>query len=571
MIRSRKLGIFPEPQKVAFKSSESRSVLPVSYTTKPAQAKAVSSWCAKNGLVYGAGDGAMELRLVRREDEETLYVAELNRLCEEKYRIEISTSPLSADIVYASERGLQYALSTLASLHRKGGYIDCSIEDYPSFALRGVIEGFYGPPWGDEQRAAVIRLLADYKMNTYVYGPKDDPYHRDRWADRYDAESLKRLKALIELTRDSGVTFCYSIGPGLSLRYSSDDDRRSLIAKLEQLYEVGVRSFALLLDDIPRFLQHPEDVERYPDLISAQIELVSRVYDGLLRLDSSIELAVCPTDYHGRGDEYTVSRLGRSIHPAIDIYWTGPEICSRELTLQDAARFAEATHHLPLYWDNYPVNDLEMSQEMHIGPYENRDRGLWRFSRGIISNGMQFAEVSKIPFVTIACFAWNPEAYDRDACNHEAIERVVGSDDGPLFELFAENLRESCLTSDTAPLLAQALERFRFQFGYEDRERALNELAERLQPLFEVSRRLGADLANRELQQELRPWLEKFRVGVEILRDTILAIQHSDSIGRAELLSRYEAYMANPVRVFSDVLYPALGSMLELIGPPQGG
>jgi len=47
------------------------------------------------------------------------------------------------------------------------------------FRRRGIVEGFFGPPWSIEQRCAMFEFGAKHAMNTYLYAPKDDPYHRE--------------------------------------------------------------------------------------------------------------------------------------------------------------------------------------------------------------------------------------------------------------------------------------------------------------------------------------------------------------------------------------------------------
>ena len=47
-----------------------------------------------------------------------------------------------------------------------------------SFAVRGVVEGFYGTPWTHDARLEVISFLAARGMNAYAYAPKDDARHR---------------------------------------------------------------------------------------------------------------------------------------------------------------------------------------------------------------------------------------------------------------------------------------------------------------------------------------------------------------------------------------------------------
>ena len=45
--------------------------------------------------------------------------------------------------------------------------------------LRGVVEGFYGTPWTFQDRADIIDFCRRNNLNSYVYAPKDDPYHRE--------------------------------------------------------------------------------------------------------------------------------------------------------------------------------------------------------------------------------------------------------------------------------------------------------------------------------------------------------------------------------------------------------
>ena len=49
------------------------------------------------------------------------------------------------------------------------------------FGIRGVVEGFYGVPWQHEDRLWLLERMRGWGMNTYVYAPKDDPFHLARW------------------------------------------------------------------------------------------------------------------------------------------------------------------------------------------------------------------------------------------------------------------------------------------------------------------------------------------------------------------------------------------------------
>jgi hyaluronoglucosaminidase len=110
------------------------------------------------------------------------------------------------------------------------------------FAVRGVIEGFYGNPWTHEQRLECVRFIGARGMNTFVYGPKDDPLVRRSWRVPYADDALRRISELVVAGADAGVEIVYAISPGLSIRYSSERDGETLLGKLEQVAALGFSS-----------------------------------------------------------------------------------------------------------------------------------------------------------------------------------------------------------------------------------------------------------------------------------------------------------------------------------------
>ena len=75
------------------------------------------------------------------------------------------------------ERGAFYAIQTLKQLAVENEIPYMTITDYPDMPYRGVVEGFYGTPWSHETRVSLLDFYGKFKMNSYLYGPKDDPYH----------------------------------------------------------------------------------------------------------------------------------------------------------------------------------------------------------------------------------------------------------------------------------------------------------------------------------------------------------------------------------------------------------
>ena len=191
-------------------------------------------------------------------------------------------------------------------------------------------------------------------------------------------------------------------------------------------------------------------------------------------------------------------------------------MCSPAITATEAARFARATHRPPLYWDNYPVNDVAMTNEMHIGPYQNRDRDLDRFCVGILANAMEHAEASKIAISTIADYLWDPNGYDPETSWRAAIERVGGAADAPLWLCSPTRFGQAVSPTPNPRALTEALDRFAFESEYGDpvdARRALAGFADDLRAA--ADHLLGDGMENRRLQAELLPWLEKFRAGAD--------------------------------------------------------
>lgn len=111
-------------------------------------------------------------------------------------------------------RALAYALHTFSKFVREnGGFYTGVYSAFPRFKIRGMIEGFYGKPWTMAQREKAMQVMAENRMNTYIYGPKDDPYHRERWRELYDAEHLQLLQAMIRLCDSCHMDLQYMLAP----------------------------------------------------------------------------------------------------------------------------------------------------------------------------------------------------------------------------------------------------------------------------------------------------------------------------------------------------------------------
>lgn len=438
-----------------------------------------------------------------------------------------------------------------------------------SLGIRGVVEGFYGRPWTRAQRHDMIAFIAELGMNSYVYSPKDDPYTRSHWRDPYPDDAAEELRELAHHARELGVSLWYGLSPGLSMRYSEPSDIDAVRAKLDHVRLLGVTDLALFLDDIPGRLQHPGDAAAFPDLVAAQLHLIGEVSAEFTTQADAPRFAVCPTEYWGHGDEPYISALGAGLPEGTELFWTGRAICSPELTAPEAETFARSSGRRPLYWDNFPVNDVAMTHELHIGPYLGRDPQLERASVGIVANPMPLAEASKIGIACVADFCRDPHGFDAEASWEAALGRVVGSRDADAFREFADAFRGSALCADDAPRFAAQLERFAFDYQFGSPAEAVAELRLYLAHLAGVAERMGR-LENRALANEIAPWAAQYARGIAAVDAAVTALESSGAgeppqlfgAARDAVWDRLVEFRAARLRAFGDLVDMFLSDLI---------
>ena len=285
--------------------------------------------------------------------------------------------------------------------------------------MRGIIEGFYGPPWSWDDRRRISEVLAGAGMDTYVYAPKNDPLHRHEWRQPYDDAFLDELG---RLARPGGLRVGFAVSPGLSIDASSASDRSALLAKVHQATAVGVSLVVLCLDDLPPA----------PGLGAVHGELTAWLADAV---GDGIELAVIPTHYTGCVRTPYLDELDARVPPGVAIGWTGRLVVNDEITTADAKAWSAAMGgRRPLLWDNTPVNDALMAGRLRAGPLRGREAGLVAHLAGYLANPMIQASAS-VPALLSAA-AWlrgdDPWAVWADAVGPQRLLAEACDSDVPL-------------------------------------------------------------------------------------------------------------------------------------------
>lgn len=410
------------------------------------------------------------------------------------------------------------------------------------FAWRGIVEGFYGKPWTTEERMDMLSFMSEAGMNAYMYAPKDDPYHRQKWRIPYPARQLGNLKRLAAHARSVNVSFVFAVSPGLSLRYSDRRDADALAAKMTVLHDAGVRDFALLLDDIPATLANEADRKAFGSLAGAQAALANNVRDRLQRISPQARLLICPTQYQGDPSTDYLLELGNGLHPEIDVMWTGPKVCSQELSYDHAQAVSAVLRRPVTFWDNYPVNDASMKGELHIWSYTGRSPELPAVSRGFFLNPMNQAEASKIALGAAAIYMSDPERYDAEAAWRASAARVVGEASVDALAMFRDACAISPLHPDDPPRLAHVVDEAKYRIDRGALLEAAGILSAHMLEM-KASAELLRTNPNKKLTQEIAPWLDEYMqwadIGLEIAKAIEAAGSYVESLTPAGKTSSF--------------------------------
>lgn len=339
----------------------------------------------------------------------------------------------SIEIKSANERGIRNGYREFCKhikKSKKGIYIPrLTINHEPTLKISGVVEGFYGRPWTHEDRLDCINFIGNHSMNTYMYAPKDDIYHRDLWRDMYPKNKILEFKDILNICEENHVDFYYMIAPGKDFNFTIENDYIDLKSKLMQLIEIGVTNFGLLLDDIEYRIDSKTKL-KFKTPAHTHSYIVNTVYEFLNENIDEFNLVMCPTEYDIDYDSPYLHTLGRKLHPEVKIFWTGNETLSHRITKKSFENISEILNHEIVIWDNVPVNDFESDKELiFIAPYENRGVHLIEKNLGgIVLNPMDIWELSKFTVGSFAQYSYN--AYDFRGKNDfkKVIEDVVGEE-----------------------------------------------------------------------------------------------------------------------------------------------
>ena len=497
----------------------------------------------------------------------------------------LSVSPDRIVLAGHDERGTYYAVQTLRRLLNGGLPSDSlrptlptiTITDFPDVPFRGIVEGFYGTPWSFEARKRLLKFSGENKLNTYIYGPKDDPYHSTpNWRKPYPAKEAEQLKELISCAHQNEVDFVWAIHPGQDIQWNAED-LQNVLAKFESMYQLGVRAFAVFFDDISG---EGTNAIRQAELLNSIDSLFIRPKK------EEIQLIMCPTEYNRSWSNPAkgyLTTLGKHLYKNIRVMWTGERVVA-DMNQKDLAWIRSQIERPAYVWWNYPVSDY-VRDHLLMGPVYGNEKGIASLMSGFMSNPMEHAEASKIALYGVADYTWNMEAFDSQKNWKQAIQALV-PDAAEAFAVFCKHNADTgpnghryrrTESVDIQPVTEAVLNSLRAGAFPNKHSAAL--IAQEFEQIADAADLLLTSRSNPWMIAEIKPWLYQFRLlgnkGTDVLKmasaleqgDTLQFLRKYHHLKALEQLS-YElsqTYNQNPyqpgVQTGSRVLQPFVDTL----------
>ena len=403
--------------------------------------------------------------------------------------------------------GTFYGAQSYIQIASQPQVMQVTITDYPDVPQRGLVEGYYGNPYSEANRMSLFEMFGRQKMNVYIYGPKDDVYHKDKWREKYPAAQGKKITQYVNAAKANKVDFVWAIHPGNDIQWN-DTDRRNIVNKLKAMYDLGVRTFAVFFDDV--WGGEGTRGDKQAELMNYITEELNAAYDDVN------PCIICPTQYNkGWTSGDYLNTLGSTMNKEVRIMWTGNSVVDM-INKADMQWINSQISRKAFIWLNYPVTDYCINHLL-MGPTWGNDLDIADMLSGFTSNPMEYAEASKVSLFSIGEYNWNMSEYNPDESWEEAIKYLMPQNRAS-FKFFCENNIDLGVNThglrrtDESPEFAQAKNEYNKLMAAGDREGAYAAVGAQFDKMIESADILLASSEARELIEEITPWLNVMKL-----------------------------------------------------------
>lgn len=424
------------------------------------------------------------------------------------------------------------------------------MEDYAIGQYRGFIEGYYGIPWSVEDRISLMQFGGDFKMNAYIFAPKDDPYHNSQWRELYPEKELADISRMVAAGTASKCRFIWAIHPFMNQGIDTNNYDESLEvvkAKFQQLYEAGVRQFAISADDAS-------------SNTNVQVKLLNDMSAWVKSKGDCYNLVFVPMIYCTAAASwgYGISLASyynalKEVDADVEFMWTGEWVC-HPATQATFNNFKSISGREPFMWLNWPVNDVNHAR-LVMGPAENcvlNTGGVTGF-KGIVTNPLEQAEASKTSLFAIADYTWNTAAFDCEKSWADSFQYIDAGASDSLHELCkhmtvpgGQGISSMAESTEIAPYISA------FRKAYSDGEdltESGNALIAEFEKIIAAADDFQSNGTNANLIDEMNPWVDSLRAlseaGVAYTRTAMALQAGEESVATGQYLKAISANLAS--------------------------
>ena len=448
------------------------------------------------------------------------------------------------DAVYYGLATLDDAMETVA-----GQQLTCAtIEDYANMQYRGIVEGFYGKVYSVEDILSLFEYMEGNKMNTFVYGPKGDPYHLGNWRDEYPTEITDEQRFYGMMTQDdmrtitaaaaeNNISFAWSIHPAMqnginfTNRDSVEQGIDDIMEKFSHMYDLGVRQFGVFVDDIDTGVAlRGSENQAY---MMAELQR---------RLEDKYNGSEDPAD-HVAGTYYVPSFYALNFGSAsqletnlgafreankdnnVIMMMTGSGVWS-PIRNSDLLKIQQYTGKKPVMWWNYPVNDNIDDQLLmnRIDSVYATDLDVTA-SLGVLSNPMNQAEASKVALYGVADYTWNTANFDVQSNWEESFASYT--DDPAMQEALRVFASHAAKNQDHTNINSIFNAYKSDSSNYPAVLEEMQKIVDSCQLILTLKDSDDSKLVN--LEEEIRPWVYRLNDMSQIIIDCIQAMYGEES------------------------------------------
>ena len=440
-----------------------------------------------------------------------------------------------------------------------------NIYDYADLQSRGLVEGYYGYPYSVSVKKDIFKFMMRYKMNTYLYGAKSDPYHSNYWKDAYPSSisdeqekngwlSQNMVKELSEESHKTKVNFIWAIHPGNNFLNSSTVVN-DIMSKFDKMYKLGVRQFAIFVDDvgIPNsesgYILNAERLNAVQQALEQKYNKSTSAPSDTVKPLHFVPQIYCTTFSSSEEQRQGFFTALANTSKNITIYTTGWGVWS----IPNSSDLNQVKQYLGRnvgWWWNYPCNDnadgqiytKDMYSNFYDMPSVSNNGSLSSTLNngiGIVSNPMQEGELSKIALFSVADYAWNTAKFNNSTSYKAAVKAVVGKDNAEDFEFLADYLRYNDPT-DFSSMMNGAKSAIQkgasnsYLVSLQERLMKINAACDKFLA-FETSE----NQSDRLFYQDISPWLNKLKTMTD---NSLRLIESSQTTGEKE--SRWDGFIS---------------------------